>query len=222
MPAIGESEKFDSRRTMTLAGFGDFQGVGQIGGDLLAAEKPFADESCPGEGAFAIGGVDFHDAQQGWPIHLVHPPELARGGVQKTGEILGRENKSPFIQASSSGPAEHLQQLVGAEFALESGVSVAGRGDHDGTHRKIDPRREAGGGDDDMELPGFAKRFDPIRPGGIGEAAVMIGDAVLQESGKVAAEEVLIFGSHAQRAVYRQGGCDLSGHFFGIAAPRGK
>jgi hypothetical protein len=62
MPAIGESEKLDARWPMTLAGFGYFQGVCQIGGDLLAAEKPFADESCPGEGAFAIGGVDFHYA----------------------------------------------------------------------------------------------------------------------------------------------------------------
>jgi hypothetical protein len=222
MPAIGESEKLDARRTMTLAGFGYFQGVCQIGGDLLAAEKPFANESCSGEGAFAIGGIDFHDAQQGWPIHLVDPPELARGGVQKARQILGCENKSPFIKASSSGSAKHLQQLVGAEFALETGVSVAGRGDHDGTHRKIDPRREAGGGDDDMELPGFPEWFDPVRSGRIGEAAVMKGHAVLQESGQVAAEEALIFRSHAKRAVHRQDGRDLGGHFFRIAAPWGK
>jgi hypothetical protein len=135
---------------------------------------------------------------------------------------LGRQNKSPFIQASSSGSAKHLQQLVGAEFALEASISVAGRSDHDGTHRKIDPRREAGGGDDDMELPSFAKRFDPIGAGRVGKAAVMIGHAMLQESGQVATEEALIFGSHVPRAVHWQDGRDLGGHFFRIAATRGK
>jgi hypothetical protein len=207
---------------MTLAGLGRFEGVCQIRRNLLSTEKPLANQRGAGEGAFAIGRSGFHNAQQGWPIHLIHPAELARGGVQKARQVSRGENESPFIKASSSGSAKHLKQLVGAEFALESGISVAGRGDHDRTHRKIDPRREASGGDDDMELPSFAKRFDPIGAGGVRESTMMKGDAVLQESGKVAAEEVLIFRCHAQRAVHRQGGGDLRGHFFCIAAPWGK
>jgi hypothetical protein len=73
-----------------------------------------------------------------------------------------------------------------------------------------------------MELPGFAKRFDPISAGGVGEAAVMKGDTMLQETRKVAAEEVLIFRCHAQRPVHRQSSGDLSGHFFRIPSTRGK
>jgi hypothetical protein len=135
---------------------------------------------------------------------------------------LGRQNKSPLIKTSSSGSAKHLQQLIGAEFALETGISVTGRGDHHGTNGKIDPRREASGGDDDMKFPGLSKRFDPICPGGVGEAAMVKGNSVLQEPGKVAAEQVLILKTHAQWAVQRKGCSDLSRHFFRIAPSRGK
>jgi hypothetical protein len=126
MPAIGESEKLDSRWPMTLAGLGCCEGVCQIRRDLLFAEKPLANRCSRHKWALAIGCSGFHDAQQGWPIHLIHPTQLARRCVQQARQIRRCQNKSPFIETSSSGPAKHLQQLVGPEFALKSGVSVAG------------------------------------------------------------------------------------------------
>ena len=72
-------------------------------------------------------------------------------------------------------------------------------GDLDGGEGEIDASGEAQGGGDDAELAGFGEGFDDAGAGGVGEAAVVVGDAVFEELGEFFAADGALFGGELER-----------------------
>jgi hypothetical protein len=72
-----------------------------------------------------------------------------------------------------------VEELVRGEAVFAATVVEGGGGDVDTADGEVDAGGEAHGGGDDAELAGFGEGFDDASAGGVGEAAVVIGDAVL-------------------------------------------
>ena len=109
-----------------------------------------------------------------------------------------------------------MQEFVGAEFALDRTVLVAGAGDGDGADGEIDASGEAGGGDDEVEVAVLGEGFDPVGAGGVGEAAVVEGGAAGEEAGEVLAEEGLSFGRDGDGVLQGEGFAEVAGDLFRV------
>ncbi len=146
------------------------------------------------EGVAPLFGGGFHDAEEAGPIDLVDAAKGALTGIVEAGAVAGDDEGAFGVEATATGAAIHLQEFVGAEFALDRTVLVAGAGDGDGADGEIDASGEAGGGDDEVEVAVLGEGFDPVGAGGVGEAAVVEGGAAGEEAGEVLAEEGLSLG----------------------------
>jgi hypothetical protein len=58
-----------------------------------------------------------------------------------------------------------------------------------GTHREIDPGRQAHRCDDHVQLSGFREWLNDAGAGGVAQAAVMIGDTIAEQLGKAFADD---------------------------------
>ena len=75
---------------------------------------------------------------------------------------------------------------------------AAGR-DEDGAQREVDAGAEPQSGDDRPELAGLGEWLDHTRALGVGQAAVVIGDAQLDQLGERRTQRVFLFGGQRER-----------------------
>ena len=123
-----------------------------------------------------------------------------------------RRPARPNICRISSG----LQQLLG----LVAAIGFAG--ERDAAQGEVDAGGQAHGGDDDAELAGLGERFDHAGAGAVAQAAVMIGDAALEQLGEVFADDQLLLGAELERIGRGQLAGEFGGHGFGGLAARGE
>ena len=101
-------------------------------------------------------------------------------------------------------------------------IMEGGGGDVDGADGEIDASGEAHGGGDDAELAGFGEGFDDASAGGVGEAAVMVGDAVFEELGEFFAADGALFGGELEGVAGGEFGGEFAGDGFGFFAAGGE
>ncbi len=175
-----------------------------------------------GEGVFAGGGGVFHDAEEEGPGEDAAAMEAGGAGICEAGALSGGDDATAFVEAATAGATEHLEEFVGGEAVLAATVVEGGGGDVDTADGEIDASGEAHGGGDDAELAGFGKGFDDASAGSVGEAAVMIGDAVLEELGEFFAADGALFGGELERVARGEFGGEFAGDGFGFFAAGGE
>ena len=190
--------------------------------DGLGGEEPFLGAHGLAEGVAAMLGGGGHDAEQGGPVHRAAAREVARVGVQQAQLVGGDQHEAGFVQAPAAGAAEHLQQLVGLEQLLGLVAAIGFAGEGDAAQGEVDAGGQAHGGDDDPELAGLGERLDDAGPGAVAQAAVMIGDAALEQLGQVFADDQLLLGAELEGIGRGQLPGEFVGHGFGGLAARGE
>src|SRR5688572_4740333 len=96
--------------------------------------------------------------------------------VEKADFVCGDEHETSFVQATSSGATEHLQNLIRAQWLFHGITTIRFTSESDATEREVDPCRQTHRGDDYAKLSGFGKRFNDTGARGIAQSAVVIGD----------------------------------------------
>jgi len=80
-------------------------------------------------------------------------------------DLIGRDqDETCFIQPAPSGPAEHLQNLIGAKQLLLVIAPVRFPGEGDAAQREIDARGQSHGRHNHAQLAGFSQRLDHAGP----------------------------------------------------------
>jgi hypothetical protein len=130
--------------------------------NALPTEKPLAEFHCPGDRWLGSLASFLYHPQQCGPIDLIHASELTWSGVHESRGISPHKHKALLIDTSASGAAKHLEQFVRAKLALETTIAIGRGRNHDGFYRKIDPRSETGGRDNDIKFAFLAEGFDPL------------------------------------------------------------
>lgn len=174
------------------------------------------------EGVITRSGGVFHDSQKKGPSKNTATVEAGGAGIRETGALTGSDDATALVQTAATGAAEHLQEFVRAEAVLTAAIVKSGGGDVDAAHREVDACSESHGGGDDAQLTGFGQRLDDTSAGGVGEAAVVVGDAVLQQLGEFFAADSALLGRELKGISLREFGRELAGDGFGFFAPGGK
>ena len=130
------------------------------------------------------------------------------------GSAAAHEHVAIFVESAPAGAANHLQQLVGSDFAVEVIVPVAGGGDENGAQGKIDAGTQPEGGDDRPQLTGLGQGFD--HPGAlrVAQSAVVVSDAGAQEFGEGGPTELFLFRREGERIRQGQLAGKLAGETF--------
>ncbi len=87
----------------------------------------------------------FHGPQQSRPVQGSRAPELKGPGIRQSPLLGSQNNEATVIQAPSSRPAEHLQELVRSKKKKTVVHPVFPIRDQDRSHGKINPRAKSGG-----------------------------------------------------------------------------
>ena len=78
--------------------------------------------------------------------------------------VLADHDVTDLIDAAATGPAEHLQDLVGAQGLLDVVAAVAIGGQGDTAQAEVDAGGQTHGRGHDPELAGFGEWFDNPGP----------------------------------------------------------
>ena len=84
----------------------------------LDGEQPFLGAHGVAERVAAMLGGDGHQAEQGGPIHGAAAREVAGVRIQQAQFVGGDEHKAGFVQSTSAGAPEHLQEFIGLEAVV--------------------------------------------------------------------------------------------------------
>jgi hypothetical protein len=182
---FGAEEDGSVGKKAVRAGRGEGGGVG-AGAELTEEERPRE-----GRGAFEAEG----------------------SGAAEAGGGAGDEHVAEFVEAAAAGAADHLEEIVGRDLVLDGAEVEVRGGDEDGAQGKIDAGAESERGEDGAELAGLGEGFDEAGALGVGEAAMVVGDAVAEEFGKRGAGELLLLGGEGEG--FGEG--DLAGELAGEA-----
>ena len=140
------------------------------------------------------------------PGARIHEPRAAVSG----------DDVAHLVEPPPAGSAEHLEQLVRTDLALEGAILIGGFPHEDGTNGEIDSGCETECRHDDPELTGLGQWLDQPGPLGKAEPAVVPGDALSQQPGKIGACQSLPFTiRQLDGMVVRQDLGDLAGDLFG-------
>ena len=104
--------------------------------------------------------------------------------------------------------------------ACVAAIGFAGQGD--AAQGEVDAGGQAHRGDDDAQLAGLGQRFDDAGARAVAQAAVMIGDAALEQLGEVLADDELLLGAELEGIGRGQLAGEFGGHGFGGLAARGE
>ena len=196
----------------------------QRGGGLGAeAQRGFGEEAGGGIARQIERGLARRQAaEQGGPGEggRAFQPE-GRGAAQPRG-APGDEHVAGLVEAAAPGAPDHLQQLVGGDVALERAHAVARGGEHDRAQGEVYPGGETEGGDDGAQLTGLGERLDQAGALGVREAAVVVGDATMEELGEGGAGDGFLLRGEGQRIREGQLAGQLAGEALGVGAMRGK
>jgi len=173
-------------------------------------------------GAFAALDGLVHEGEEAGPVEWVGALELERAGFAEAGFGGSDEDVAFFVETAAASAAKHLEKFIGANLARAGGGDVFAVGDEDRLHGEVDAGGEAGGGDDDAELAGLGKRFDEGGALLVVEAAVVEGDAVLEELAEAVGGEEFLLGGKGEEVEEREGGGEFAGEFLGGAAAGGE
>src|SRR5205823_11186814 len=120
-------------------------GKRMLGADryFLRAEKRMAQVDRGGKWLFSAIRRAAHHADQAGPIDLRGPLQFAWARIAEPRNVRQHQNVAHVVEAAAAGATEHLEKLIRLDVPFEVSRLVAGIGDENGAHRKIDPGREA-------------------------------------------------------------------------------
>lgn len=174
------------------------------------------------EGVITRSGGVLHDAQKQRPSKNTATVETGGAGIRETGTLTGGDDAAALVQTAATSATEHLEEFVRAEAVLTAAIVKSGGGDVDAAHREVDASGESHGRRDDAQLTGFGQRLNDTSAGGVGEAAVVVGDAVLQQLGEFFAAHSALLGRELKGISLRKFGSELAGDGFGFLSARSK
>ncbi len=175
-----------------------------------------------GEGVFAGGGGVFHDAEEEGPGEDAAAMEAGGAGIGEAGALSGGDDAAAFVETATASATEHLEEFIRGEAVFAAAIVEGGGGDVDRADGEIDASGEAHGGSDDAELAGFGEGFDDAGAGGVGEAAVVVGDAVFEELGEFFAADGALFRGELEWVAGGEFGGEFAGDGFGFFAAGGE
>ena len=190
--------------------------------DGLDREKPFLNANSFAEGIAALLGRGNHQPKQGRPVHRAAAREVERERIQKAQFIGGDQDEARLIEATPAGAAKHLQQFIRLDEVRRFVAAVRLGSQRDAAQGKIDARGQAHGGDHHSQLSGLGQGLDDAGPRPVAQAAVVIGDAALEQLGQVFADQELLPGAELERVGRGQLPRQLVGHCFGGLPARRK
>ena len=230
LPFAAAVEHFADVLADVAGAFGiGFQAAGDVGmferfldaeENGFGGEEAFLDADGFGERVAATLGGGVHEGEQGAPIHRAAAGEMAGAGVEEAEFVGGDEDEAGFVEAAAAGAAEHLEDFVGLERLFDVVAAIGSGGEGDAAQGKIDAGGEAHGGDDDAKLAGLGERFDDAGARAVAQAAVMIGDAALEQFGEMLADDEFLFVAELERIGRGQIAGEFGGHGFGGLAAR--
>ena len=139
-----------------------------------------------GGGRFWVFGST-HQREEGWPVEGLAAFELEGFGFTEAGAVTGPEGEAAVIEPTAAGASKHLEEFVGADFALGVFGGVATVGDQHRAEREVDTRSQSGRRDDYAQLAGLGPRLDEFRTLVVGQAAVVEAHALAEEAIEVVA-----------------------------------
>ena len=129
--------------------------------------------------------------------------ELQGRRPAQAGRTPAAEDKAGLVETPAPGAPDHLEQFVRLDLMLLLVEAVGSRRDEHGPEREIDSRAQAQRGDHRPELPRLRQRLDHARALAVGQPAVMVGDAKLDQFRELWTQCVFLF--RRQRQGIRQG-----------------
>ncbi len=161
-----------------------------------------------------------HDVNQARPIDLRGALELARPRVGQPRNLRDEQDVAGIIESATTGPAEHLQQLIRLHVALEISSFVTRVRDQNRAHGKVNSRGQSHRCDDDVKLAGLREWLDQTCAHRVTQTAVMISNARAQKFGETFSGERFLRRRKWERIANRHRGSNCLRHFFGGISAR--
>jgi len=190
--------------------------------DRLGREQALLNSDGFEERRPSLLGCRAHDAQERAPIHHPVARQMSGVGVEQTDFVRCHQHETCLVDAPSPGASEHLEDFVGLERVFEFIAPVRFAGEGDAAKGEIDARGQAHGGYDRAKLSRLGQGLDHSGARPVAEAAVVEGDAGLEQAGEVIAHDLALGDAQLQRIRARQVAGQVSGEGFRRLAARGE